>query len=89
MPIGEVHENINLVAFRDTIRYSEVSWACANDLIYATPQHLAICRAVEIIIENRKNNFHGINQLSPTGPYILAKELQRMVRTSKLFLETF
>ena len=75
MPIGEVHESINLITFRDTVRYSEVSWACANNLIYATPQHPAICRAIEIIIENCNSEYYGINQLSPTGPYVLGQAI--------------
>jgi mannosyltransferase OCH1-like enzyme len=75
IPIGEVHENIGLIALRDTVRYSEVSWACANNLIYAKPQHPAICRAIEIIVENCKNEYYGINQLSPTGPYVLGQAI--------------
>ena len=75
IPIGEVHENISLIALRDTVRYSEVPWACANNLIYAKPQHPAICRAIEIIIENCKSEYYGINQLSPTGPYVLGQAI--------------
>jgi mannosyltransferase OCH1-like enzyme len=73
--INAVHENINLIVLRDTMRYSEVSWACANNLIYAKPQHPAICRAIEIIVENCKNEYYGINQLSPTGPYVLGQAI--------------
>lgn len=75
VPITSVNENINLIALRDTTRYSEVSWACANNLIYSKPEHPAINRAIELITENCKNEYYGINQLSPTGPYVLGQAI--------------
>ena len=75
VPVASVNENIEMVALRDTTRYSEVSWACACGLIYAKPQHKAICRAIEIILDHCENEYYGINQLSPTGPYVLGQAL--------------
>tara|TARA_B100000925_G_C21918577_1_gene434791 strand:+ start:211 stop:942 length:732 start_codon:yes stop_codon:yes gene_type:complete len=73
VPISSVNDNIDLIVLRDTVRYAEVPWACAVGLIYAKPRHPVIARAIEIIKENCKNEYYGINQLCPTGPYVLGQ----------------
>ena len=75
IPVASVNENIEMIALRDTTRYSEASWACACGLIYAKPQHKAISRAIEIILDHCENEYYGINQISPTGPYVLGQAI--------------
>jgi len=70
-----VPSNLSLLAFRDDNRHTLNGHACANGAIYATPRHPATAKAIELIIENTKNQYYGVTPLCPTGPTLWGRAI--------------
>ena len=62
--------NIQFLAFRDTPLPNAAPWACCNGAFYAQPGHEILQRAIRLIVDNCEHEYHGINPLCPTGPYV-------------------
>jgi len=71
----ELEETTNLVIFRDINFFSKTSYACAPGIIYAQKEHKVLKKAIEMIVENTKNNFYGITPLCPTGPSLWGRAI--------------
>ncbi|MGV1017930.1 MAG: glycosyltransferase [Fluviibacter phosphoraccumulans] len=68
-----VPENVETVAFRDTLPYSGTTWSCNNALLYAKQGSEVMRRAIESVVANSKKNYYGTNALCPTGPVLMGK----------------
>ena len=70
-----INDNINLVFFRDLNLYTKTSWACAGGIIYAKQGNKIIKKAIQLVVENTKNNYYGLTPLCPTGPSLFGKAI--------------
>ncbi len=68
-----VPDNVETVAFRDTLPYSGTSWSCNGALLYSKPNSTVFERAIREVVKNVNVRFYGKNALSPTGPLVLGK----------------
>ena len=68
-----IPKNIQLLIFRDINLYTKTSWACAPGIIYAEKGHPTLQRAIDLIIDNCKNQYYGLTPLCPTGPSLWGK----------------
>jgi mannosyltransferase OCH1-like enzyme len=76
LPIPKLDDRIELIAFREEPRLMpSSSWSVANGLIYAKPNHPAIQRTIENIVDNCEANYYGYTPLCPTGPMIWGRSL--------------
>ena len=71
----QVHDDTSLIIFRDINKYTNVSWACASGIIYSHKKNKILSKAIEMIIENTKNNFYGVTALCPTGPSLWGRAI--------------
>lgn len=71
----EVGDRIQFLAFRDIQRFSFTTWACATTVLYSQPDNTALQFAIEMIINNCKEQYYGITPLCPTGPTLLGAAL--------------
>ena len=70
-----INENTNLVIFRDLNLYTKTSWACAGGIIFAKQGNKILKKAIQLVVENTKNNFYGLTPLCPTGPSLFGKAI--------------
>ena len=68
-----VPDEIETIAFRDMQIYTQTSWACQNSVLYSKASNPIYQKAIEIVLENVKNNYYGINAICPTGPAVLGR----------------
>ena len=71
----QVHNDTSLIIFRDINKYANVSWACAPGIIYSHKNNKILSKAIEMIVENTKNNFYGVTSLCPTGPSLWGRAI--------------
>ena len=71
----EVGDRIEFLAFRDIQRFSYTSWACATTILYSKPDNIALTTAIEMIVENCREEYYGVTPLCPTGPTLLGAAL--------------
>ena len=70
-----INENTNLVIFRDINLYTRTSWACAGGIIFAKKGNEIIEKAIQLVVENTKNNYYGLTPLCPTGPSLWGRAI--------------
>ena len=70
-------DEINLIAFREINKYTFTNYACDNCIIFAKPKTQALDNAIEMIVENTKNQFYGVTPLCPTGPSLWGKAIAK------------
>ena len=71
----DIGDRIEFLAFRDIQRFSFTSWACATTVLYSKPNNGALVTAIEMIIDNCREQYYGITPLCPTGPTLLGAAL--------------
>jgi len=71
----QLEEKTDLVIFRDINMYSQTTYACSPGIIYAQKGHKVLQKAIEMIVENVKNNFFGKTPLCPTGPSLWGRAI--------------
>lgn len=71
----EIGDRIEFLAFRDIQRFSFTSWACATTVLYSKANNIALQTAIEMIVNNCKEQYYGITPLCPTGPTLLGAAL--------------
>lgn len=69
----EVPENIETIAFRDMPVFSGTAWSCVNAVLYSRPKSPVFNRAIQLVLENCKTSYYGINAICPTGPALLGR----------------
>jgi mannosyltransferase OCH1-like enzyme len=74
-PLARVNvpQDIETIAFRDMMIFSQTNWACSTGILYARPNSAVYQKAIELAVGNCKSNYYGINPLCPTGPVVLGK----------------
>ena len=85
----EVKDTTNLVIFRDINKYSNTSWACAPGIIFARRELPILGKAIELIVENTKNNFYGLTPLCPTGPSLWGRAIASVGIDAKTIIGDF
>lgn len=68
-----VPANIESVAFKDMPIISQTSWTCQCSVLYAKPNLSVYQKAIELVVENCRAKYYGINALCPTGPSVLGR----------------
>jgi mannosyltransferase OCH1-like enzyme len=71
----ELGDRIEFLAFRDIQRFSYTTWACATTVLYSKPDNMALQAAIEMIVDNCREQYYGITPLCPTGPTLLGAAL--------------
>ena len=71
----KLKDTTDLVIFRDLNKYTSTSWSCAPGIIYARREQPILGKAIELIVENTKNNFYGLSPLCPTGPSLWGRAI--------------
>jgi hypothetical protein len=65
----------NFFAFRDIIGSSIRNWSVSNSIIFAKSKCSVLQKAIEIIIDNCKNEYYGIQVTEPTGCVVLGQSI--------------
>jgi len=73
----DVPDEVISISYRDNQIYAGTSWACNNGIIFSRPNNPVFRDAIEIVIENCKNEYYGITPLCPTGPNVLGQAFAR------------
>lgn len=71
----DLGERIEFLAFRDIQRFSYTTWACATTVLYSKSNNIALQTAIEMIVDNCREQYYGITPLCPTGPTLLGAAL--------------
>jgi mannosyltransferase OCH1-like enzyme len=71
----DIGERIEMLAFRDIQRFSFTSWACSIGILYSKPDNVVFQTAIDMIVENCRDQYYGITPLCPTGPTLLGAAL--------------
>jgi Glycosyltransferase sugar-binding region containing DXD motif len=75
MQIQQVPSEVSLLAFRDINRYTLTSYACDNCIINSKPKGPAVAKAIELVVENVEQEYHGLTPLCPTGPNLWGRAI--------------
>ena len=74
-----IGENYDLVAFIDQGEGSfipgSISYPVQNSLFYTKPKNRIFAKAIELIIENCKNENYGLTACCPSGPSVLGRSI--------------
>lgn len=63
----------NFFAFRDIVGSSVKNWSISNSIIFSQPKSKVLKKAIEIIVNNCKNEYYGIQVIEPTACIVLGK----------------
>ena len=66
-------KNAKIFVYRDVI--SRAPWIISNSLIVTVPKMLVFDSCIQVIINNHKNDYYGVNALCPTGPNLFGSVL--------------
>jgi hypothetical protein len=77
-----IPQSSQLGVFRDF--FYGVPWQTANTVFFASPGHKAIAKGIELICENVRNRYYGINFLCPTGPTCFGKAIAMTCESDEL-----
>lgn len=66
---------VELLAFRDIQKHSGTACSCAIGCLYARPGAAGLQIAIEMIVDNVKNQYYGLTALCPTGPTLFGRAL--------------
>lgn len=66
-----------------SIKGSEFDGYIFQTFLCSKPKHPFFKKAIEMIVENSKNNYYGNDPLSPTGPALIAKAINRCLGRSE------
>lgn len=72
-----IPENCRSVAFRDFPRVTNSSWSVWNGALFSRPGHPVYETAIDLVLENCRNNYYGTCNLCPTGPVLLGRAFAR------------
>lgn len=65
----------NFFAFRDVTGSSIRNWSVSNSIIFSKPKCKILQTAIEIIVNNCKNEYYGIQDTEPTGCIVLGQSI--------------
>ena len=76
-PISNIlSKNIGFLSVKDrSLKGSEFDGYISQAFLCSKSKHPFFKRAIEMIVENSKNNYYGNDPLSPTGPNLLGKAI--------------
>jgi len=85
-PVGPVGSDIELVYFFDLgdgIVPGRSLFDVSNSLIYATPRHPVMERAIQTVVRHCQQEYYGPTIYAPTGPSVLGAEIAAEPQTQK------
>jgi mannosyltransferase OCH1-like enzyme len=68
-------ENLEFFAFRDKPKASQQYWAVHNGIIYSLKKSKILENAINLIVENCKNEYYGINTIDVSATPILGRAI--------------
>jgi len=68
-------DKLNFFAFRDIVKTSERSWSVSTSIIFARKKSKIMEKCISIIVENCKNEYHGISVLDVSGCIVLGNAI--------------
>ena len=67
--------NLDMVCFcQDATDYVN-SWCVCNAAFYSKPNNPVLIKAIDLIVQNCKNNYYGRTPLCPTGPTLFGRAI--------------
>lgn len=89
----ETLPNIDFLGFRDygqgAIHPGTLHYPLQASLFYTKPNSQIMAKAIEIIIENCKNEYYGLTSSCPTGPSVLGRAQSQLGTSKKHFIGFF
>jgi mannosyltransferase OCH1-like enzyme len=70
-----IPDNVELFTFRDYQPITGTSFACTNGIFYSKKGNALLLRYIELILENCRKKYYGINALCPTGPILFGRAI--------------
>ena len=67
--------NWNFFAFRDITGSSVRNWSVINSIMFSQPKCKVIEKAIEIVVDNCRNEYYGIQFTEPTGCIVLGQSI--------------
>ena len=67
--------SIDFFVFREAYRLVGTSWGVSTGVIYSKPKNPIFLTAIKSIVENCRNDYYGVNALSPTGPNLFGRAI--------------
>jgi mannosyltransferase OCH1-like enzyme len=71
----DLSPEVDLLAFRDIGQISQTSFSVSNGIIYAKRNNPIFKKAIEMVVANCRENYYGLNALSPTGPNLFGEAI--------------
>ena len=71
----QVPSEVSLIAFREINKYTLTSYACDNCIIYSKPRGPTTAKAIELALENIRQENYGLTPLCPTGPSLWGRAI--------------
>ena len=84
--------NLEFLAFRDFgdgIKSSNLPYALQTSILYSSSKNLILEKAINLIIENCKNDIYGFTPTCPTGPGVLGRAYAKLSMKSNHCLGIF
>ena len=76
--VDELPERIDFLGFRDIghgLRPNTLSYGICPSLFYSKSNNIVLEKAIELVIENCKNEDYGLTSICPTGPGVLGRAI--------------
>jgi len=70
-----IPDNVELFTFRDYQLVTGTSFACTNGIIFSQKGNDVFLKYIELIVENCRKEYYGINALCPTGPILFGRAI--------------
>ncbi len=79
-----IEKDIDMLVFRDILRYSKTSWAVSNGIIWSKPGIEIFKIAIDKVVDNCIHQYYGDNPLYPSGPVVFGEAIARGHRGVKI-----
>ncbi|MDR3560401.1 MAG: glycosyltransferase [Negativicutes bacterium] len=71
----QIDNKKNILLFRCPLHKENHPWDVENSIMYSTPKREEFKIAIDIICDNVKKRFYGVNTLAPTGPGVIGRAI--------------
>ncbi len=84
--VSSVDQNLEMIYFwdlGDLLAPYRSFYDCMNGIIYSSPNNPILKTAIDLVIDNCRNQFYGSDSMSPTGPGVLGRAIAIHGKTDK------
>jgi hypothetical protein len=67
--------NVNMIVFGDRRKFAQTTYPVSCGLFYSKKENLVLQMAIQLIVENCKNDYYGFTSLDPTGPNLFGRAI--------------